>query len=374
MCAAQTATDSLNSIYRDLGQLKQDISKTYEEVLKLTDKDIRTSQKRFEVTKDKIISTAFFLDAANTSLTALSSAIKNIEYRNKIASLNNPTSSELGFNLENELVNNLKPMLAKAKNTDKTKFNDIVRSVVSSPLGSTISSFVPASGVISTVLNLVCNLTLNEKKITKEDLKDFQQKLGKFFDHYEKLAKANQDLKFNLEKLSLRTEALTVLIKQFAIERAMTLNPNLKREDLLTLTLEDILLKYYDSQKITAALDGIVRNQAYETKETRKEIQFDKLLENSQFQYPGDGAFILKEIAGEIEKSYREYAVIYSDNYTTIKQIVESTKRLTSTIDNHQVDKTLIELEKKYTESSEANKLNAKLTTLYERLNAIPIF
>jgi hypothetical protein len=213
----QKASDSLTSLYRDLGQLKQDISKTYAEVLKLTDKDLRTSQKRFEVTKEKIVSTAFFLDAANTSLTSLSTAIKNVDYRNKIASLNNPTSSELGFNLETELVNTLKPLLDKSKNTDKSKFNDIVRSVINSPLGSTISTYVPAAGVINTVLNLVCNLTINEKKISKEDLKDFQQKLNKFFEHYDKLAKANQDLKFNLEKLSLKTEALTVLIKQWQL-------------------------------------------------------------------------------------------------------------------------------------------------------------
>jgi hypothetical protein len=370
----QTASDSITSLYKDLSQLKQDLSKTYGEVLKLTDKDLRTSQKRFEATKEKIVSTAFFLDAANTSLTSLSTAIKNVEYRNKIASLNNPTSSELGFNLETELVNTLKPLLDKSKDTDKDKFNDIVRSVINSPLGSTISTYVPAAGVINTVLNLVCNLTVNEKKITKEDLKDFQQKLNKFFEHYEKLAKANQDLKFNLEKLSLKTEALTVLIKQFAIERAMTLNPDLKKEDLLPMTLEKILLDYYDSYKITKTLDAIVKNQPLETKANVKEIPYDKLLEQSQFHYPGDGAFIAREIASEIEKTFKEYAVIYADNYSTIKQIVESTKTLTSTIDKSQVDQTLKELDAKYIQSSEANKLNAKLTTLYERLKAIPVF
>lgn len=370
----QTTSDSIALLYKDLSQLKHDLSKTYGEVLKLTDKDLRTSQKRFEATKEKIVSTAFFLDAANTSLTSLSTAIKNVDYRNKIASLNNPTSNELGFNLETELVNSLQPLLDKSKNIDKDKFNDIFRSVINSPLGSTVSSYVPAAGVINTVLNLVCNLTISEKKISKEDLKDFQQKLNKFFEHYEKLAIANQDLKYSLEKLSLKTEALTALIKQFAIERAMTLNPNLKKEELLPMTLESILLKYYDSYKITNALDVIVNNQPMETKSNIKEIPYDRILEIRQFQYPADGSFISKEIASEIEKTFKEYSLIYSDNYATIKQIVESTKTLTTTIDKSQIDKTLLELDTKYVESSEANKLNAKLTTLYERLLAIPVF
>ena len=72
------------------------------------------SPKQFTATCD-------FLDAAINSLNSFNSLIKKENYRIKITSFNNPTSSDMGFSLQNEIQSALKPLLAKAKNTNTNK-------------------------------------------------------------------------------------------------------------------------------------------------------------------------------------------------------------------------------------------------------------
>ena len=74
-------------------------------------------------TNSQFISTSYLLDAAMNSFNSLNSLIKKENYRNKITSFNNPTSSDMGFNLENEIQTALKPLLLKAKTTNTDKFS-----------------------------------------------------------------------------------------------------------------------------------------------------------------------------------------------------------------------------------------------------------
>ncbi len=62
---------------------------------------------------NQFISTSYLLDAAMNSFNSMNSLIKKENYRNKITSFNNPTSSDMGFNLENEIQTALKPLLVK---------------------------------------------------------------------------------------------------------------------------------------------------------------------------------------------------------------------------------------------------------------------
>src|SRR5688572_30558941 len=116
-------------------------------------------------------STSEFLDAAINSINSFNSLIKKENYRNKITSFNNPTSSDLGFNLENEIQTALKPLLAKAKTTNINKFSQVVSSLVSNQSKTTTTKVVAGvNPIFSTLLGLVGTLTIQEKKITREDL------------------------------------------------------------------------------------------------------------------------------------------------------------------------------------------------------------
>jgi len=79
----------------------------------------------------QFIATSDFLDASINSINSFTSLIKKENYRIKITSFNNPTNSEMGFNLENEIQTALKPLLSKAKSTNTNKFSEVVTSLIS---------------------------------------------------------------------------------------------------------------------------------------------------------------------------------------------------------------------------------------------------
>ena len=112
-----------------------------------------------------------YADAAINSISALNSLIKKENYRNKISSFNNPTSSDMGFNLQLEINTALKPLLDKAKNVNPNKFMDVVGSLVGNQNKAGLAkNIIPTTGIFSTLTSLVGNLTVTEKKITKTDL------------------------------------------------------------------------------------------------------------------------------------------------------------------------------------------------------------
>ena len=153
-----------------------------------------------------------YCDAAINSIAALNSLIKKENYRNKISSFNNPTSSDMGFNLQLEINSALKPLLDKAKNVNQTKFMDVVGSLVgnqSKTAGS--KSIIPTTGIFSTLSSLVGNLTITEKKITKTDLDSFMLNIGKYFGQYEKLNRINQQFDINIDKVDIRLQELQVV-------------------------------------------------------------------------------------------------------------------------------------------------------------------
>lgn len=112
-----------------------------------------------------------FLDAAINSTNHFNSLIKKEAYRTKIISFNNPTSSDLGFNLENEIQTALKPLLAKAKSTSPSKFSSVVSSLIQTPQrtsgtavgGKTPAAVLPVNPLYTTLVSLVGNLAVQEK-------------------------------------------------------------------------------------------------------------------------------------------------------------------------------------------------------------------
>jgi hypothetical protein len=161
------------------------------------------SQYNYSPIQKQFLSTTDFLDAAINSLNSFNSLLKKEAYRIKITSFNNPTSSDMGFNLENEIQTALKPLLEKAKSTNTQKFSNVVSTLLGSQtktgLGKTLLSVSP---VFPTLLGLVGNLTVTEKKITREDLDSFITATSKYFVQYEKLNQANNLLDQNIDRLN----------------------------------------------------------------------------------------------------------------------------------------------------------------------------
>jgi len=301
-------------------------------------------------------STSEFLDAAINSINSFNSLIKKDNYRNKITSLNNPTSSDMGFNLENEIQTALKPLLAKAKNTNTDKFSQVVSSLLTIPVktGSiTAKATAPVlSPLFTSLISLVGTLTIQEKRITRDDLDSFINTTSKYFVQYEKLNQANSLFDQNIESLNNKLTELQFDLKEYILDMITILYPNIQRAQLKAVNNEDLLLKYLDENKLDETMEKLNS-------------------EGHAFQYPSDGIKSAKDISNTLQKLFNGYQKVYTDNYQQIKNILLESKSLGKSINTQQVDGSLKDLEELYNESKNSDVLSLRLSTLFERLKTL---
>jgi len=304
-------------------------------------------QKQQRIGYDKFTNTSLFLDAAISSANNLQALISKESYRNKIVSLNNPTSNELGFSLEMEIQSAMKPLLAKTKKTNTNKFSQVVGSFLNT--GKTGLSLFPAGNVFTSIVGMAGNLTVQEKAIEQKDLDDFIKSIQKYFNQYERLYQSNLVFNSGMEKLKTKLRLLQSDIKLLIQDLVLALDKSVKRQQLKNLSTEELMLRYFDSKKI---LEQLNKN-------------------NSQIQYPQDAIKTCKEIANNIQRIYDEYTTIYNSNFKEIKNIIADTKNVSAMVNQIQLNFTLKEVESLYTESRTIDSDNLRLKTLFERLEVV---
>jgi len=310
--------------------------------------DLKTQlQKQQRLGYDKFTNTSLFLDAAISSANNLQSLILKESYRNKIASLNNPTSNELGFNLEMEIQNAMKPLLAKTKKTNTNKFTQVVGSFLNAGKGGL--SLFPAGNVFTSIVGMAGNLTVQEKAIEQKDLDDFIKGIEKYFNQYERLYQSNVHFNSDMDKLKTKLKLLQSDIKLLLQDLCISLDKNLKRQQLKNLSTEELMLKYFDAKKILEQLNK----------------------GNDQVQYPQDAIKSIKETANNIQRIYEEYTTIYNNNFKEIKSIIADTKNVSAMVNQIQLNQTLRDLESLYTESKAMDADNLRLKTLFDRLEIV---
>jgi hypothetical protein len=298
-----------------------------------------------------------FADAAINSIAALNSLIKKENYRNKISSFNNPTSSDMGFNLQLEIQTALKPMLDKAKNVNPNKFMDVVGSLVGNQNKSgLVKNLIPASGIFNSLTSIVGNLVVTEKRISKEDLDSFMLNIGKYFGQFEKLNRINQQFDISLDKTDIRLQELQVDLKDYLLDLIVAYNANIQRSNLKQKNIEALFLNYLDK----TAIDTTIAN-AFNEESNVKQLPY----------FPTDNIKTAKDITSICQKIFAEYQKIYTANYNDIKNILQETKSLGKNINTQTVDNSLTELQTLYSESKNADALNLRLNTLSERLKTL---
>lgn len=302
-----------------------------------------------------ILSIAYFIESANNSINSLNSLLKKDNYRNKITTLNNPANNELGFSLKTEILTALDPIMGKTKKTDNKKFKEVIENFLSNPEENGISSvkkYLPALGIFSTVLSLVGNLVIAEKRITGEDLNQFIAKIQQYFSQYEKLNVINEQFGQGVQKLLERSEEIKQDLKDFLMECVSVMNKNLSKQTISSMTVEAMIQKYYDPQKLQGWLD---------TARLKPEGTF----------YPPDAATTAKMLTSGVKKLQKEFETLYYDNYKELKELITSLKNTIPNLDEKQLDKTNSEIEKLYNESRQADVINLNITQVDERMNTV---
>jgi len=310
--------------------------------------DLKTQlQKQQRLGYDKFTNTSLFLDASISSANNLQSLILKASYRKKIASLNNPPSNALGLNLEMEIQNAMKPMLAKTKKTNTSKFSQVVGSFLNAGKGGL--SFFPAGNVFTSIVGMAGNLTVQEKAIEQKDLDDFIKGIEKYFNQYERLYQSNLRFNSDMEKLKTKLRLLQSDMKLLLQDLTLSLDKSIKRQQLKNLSTEELMLRYFDTKKILEQLNKT----------------------NAQAQYPQDAIKSCKEIANNIQRIYDEYTTIYNNNFKEIKSIIADTKNVSAMVNQIQLNQTLRDLESLYTESKAMDADNLRLKTLFDRLEIV---
>jgi hypothetical protein len=305
--------------------------------------------------KPGILSVAYFIESANNSVNSLTSLLKKDNYRNKITTLNNPVNNELGFSLKNEILAALKPILDKVKKTDGGKFKEVIENFLTNPEENGIKSvkkYLPSLGILSTVLSLVGNLVIVEKSITREDLNKFIAKVQQYFYQYEKLNAINEQFAGMVQKMLDRSDEIKEDLREFLVECITTLNHTLTKPVLNDMTVESLLQKYYDPQKLQIWLDT-----------TR--VQQEGSL------YPPDAPTSVKLITSGIKRIQKEFETIYKENYSEMKELIASLKIAIPGLDQNQLNKTSSEIDQLYNDSRQADGINLNITQVNERMNMV---
>lgn len=301
----------------------------------------------------QFFATANFLDAEINSISTFNSLIKKEAYRIKITSFNNPTSSNMGFNLQHEVQAALKPLLDKTRNTDQPKFKGVINSLLSSNatsgLGRTLSLVNP---IFPSLLSLVGNLTVHERRITKEDLDSFITATSKYFLQYEKLNLANTVFEQNIDLLSNKLKDVEMDLKEYLLDMVTILYKNAERNSLKIKTYEAIFLQYLDRQTI-------------------EDVWEKNSLSGTTARYPTDGIKSAKDLAYNLQKLFNDYQKVYTDNYTQVRAVLIDAKKLGKTINTQQVDASLTEVADLYDASKNSDVLSLRFNTLFERLKTL---
>jgi hypothetical protein len=332
----------------------QQANETSRQQIQLINKEVATLklalQRQQQISRDKFLLTSYFIDAAIASANNLQSLVLKESYRNKIVGLNNPTSNEMGFNLETEVHTALKPILEKAKKKNTEKITGVVGSLLQAG-GKGMNAIFPAGSVFTSLVSVLSAISTQEKRVDKKDLDDFILRIEKYFNQFERLNQTN--IKFNNDvdklknKLRIEKEDLRFLIQDLIL----AMDKSVKRAHLKSLSTEDLMLKYFDQQHIQEILSRTTNT-------------------NSP-QFPNDAVKSMKEIANDIQRIYDEYANIYASNYKEIKSIISEGKSAGINVDQVKLNTTLKDVEVLYNESRVIDADNLRLKTLFERLETV---
>lgn len=195
-------------------------------------------------------------------------------------------------------------------------------------------------------------LTIQEKKVTRDDLDSFINITSKYFVQYEKLNQANNLFDQNIERSNNKLSELQFDLKEYMMDIIIILYPAIQRAQLKTVNTEDLLLKYLDKYKLDETIEKLETS-------------------GHAFQYPSDGIKTAKDISNTLQKLFTEYQKVYADNYQQIRNILLQSKSLGKNINTQQVDASLKDLEELYNDSKNSDALSLRLTTLFERLKTL---
>ena len=359
----------VDNIQGNLDQLSNTLNSNLEQVNRLTNNDIFTKKSRLEAQKEKIVNTAVFVGYANNSFDAIDAALAQSDYLSDVSNLNNPTNTELGFSLSEEITDLLEKEIIKGNRKfngkNVRKFTAVTQNIIKDPFVATVTSTVPGLSAIQGVLGLVSNVIVREDNVTVEDYQNFKREMDKFILHYDGLSRANDNFNANVGNLQMRLEALRTVKNNYTLERIKAIHPE---ADFTGLELHQIIATYYTPLDLEKNIEAVIK----EYQITPTNLDYTKALSDERLIYPFYAINQAQFIKQELEALTNEYMSSYRNYHKAIKIVLEKSKALSKTPAN--VDKKTNDLDGKLERLISTFEKNVKIENAINALNDIPTF
>lgn len=387
---AQATQDSLVNLYNRYMQLSQKTSqldsmsgvlaslqtqyKNFDGILKsnneslkrITNAQLFTFERTLKQQRAKIVNTVDFIRSANTSLNAMHVAGSVSSYLDNVGQLNNPSNSDLGFALTDDIIKILdaRILTKKGLKTNPSKLTAIVKEVMNAPVTNVFTKSIPIVSNIKGVIDLVINLTASEKNVEVDDLIKLKGDLKKYIEHYEGLEQANITFTGNLNTLNVRLDALKSIIKNYTTERLRPINPSVNLDTFRNLT--HLVNRHCDKDDAEMKVDRILE----ECKNNNGTFNYEKALSDKRLYFPEYAINQAQVIYDELESISRGFiSNLYTYQRNIDKVLVNSKNNKLG--DAGKIDMKIKSLEGLLNNVTDAVKNSVNLEDLQNKLQRI---
>ncbi len=324
-----TKTSQLDSMHRVLASLQTQyqnfdaiLKSNNESMKRITNAQLFSYDRTLKQQRSKIINTIDFIRSANTSLNAMQVVGSVSSYLDQIGQLNNPSNSELGFALSDDLIKIIDARILSKKKlkTDPNKFTAIVKEVINSPVTNAFTKSIPIVSNIKGVIDLVINLTATEKNVEVEDFVKMKNDMKKYIEHYEGLEQANLNFTSNLNNLNVRLDALKLILRNYTTERLRPINPSVNLDTFRNLT--HLVNRHCNKEDAEMKVDRIME----EFKNTNGSFNYEKALSDNRLYYPEFAVNQAQVIYDELESVSRGFMSNLYTYQNNIEKILTNSK------------------------------------------------
>ncbi|MDZ7878404.1 MAG: hypothetical protein U5L45_12070 [Saprospiraceae bacterium] len=357
--------NALQTQYTNFG----DILKSNNESLKrITNAQLFTFDRSISQQRIKIVNTIDFIRASNASLNALQAVNSISTYLDEIGQLNNPTNTELGFSVTDDIITQLEARVLNKKGIgNKVKFVDIVKNVINAPITTSFVKSFPIVSNIKGVVDLVVSLAVTDKsKIELEDVVGFKKDVQKYVEHYQGLEQANQSFTANLNTINIRVDALKLILKNYTTERLHQIDPSVKLDTFRNLTL--LVNRCANKEAVQKHVERIL-----EECKVNGVMNYQKALSDRRLYYPEyalNQAQVINDELVNLSKSFLSNLSTYQRQIETVLTNSKSNKLG----EVGKIDKKISELQRLLNNVSEATSNNINLEDLQDKLQKINAF
>jgi hypothetical protein len=357
--------NSLQTQYTNFGDI---LKSNNESIKRITNAQLFSFDRSLSQQRLKIINSVDFIRASNASLNALQAVNSLLTYLDEIGQLNNPTNTELGFSITDEVIEKLETrILVKKGVSNKAKFIDIVKNVINAPITTSFIKSFPIVSNIKGVVDLVVNLAVNDKsKVELEDVVAFKKDMQKYLEHYQGLEQANQSFTANLNTINIRVDALKLILKNYTTERLHQIDPSVKLDTFRNLTV--LINRCANKEAIQQHIDGIL-----DECKVNGMMNYQRALSDRRLYYPEyalNQAQVINDELVNLSKSFLSNLSTYQRQIETVLTNSKTNKLG----DTAKIDKKINELQRLLSTVSEATSNNINLEDLQDKLQKINAF